>query len=94
MKSSYFTLLSLLCLLFFSASRSNGADKPNVVILFADDAGYADFGFQPDARPDMAQLTPHIDSIAKHGVRCSQGYPLWGPGSPGFVEKVKKKKKN
>ena len=35
------------------ASTTLAAQKPNIVVLFADDAGYADFGFQPDVREDM-----------------------------------------
>ena len=48
--------------------------QPNIVVLFSDDAGFADFGFQPNCRPDMKKLTPHIDSIAAHGVRFSNAY--------------------
>ena len=47
------------------------ADRPpNVVILLADDAGYADFSLHGKA----AFPTPRIDSIAAHGVRCTDGY--------------------
>ena len=28
----------------------------NVIVLFSDDAGYADFGFQPSVEADMAGL--------------------------------------
>lgn len=48
--------------------------KPNVIVLFADDAGYADFGFQSKAAPDLANRTPHIDSIARDGVTFSAAY--------------------
>ena len=47
---------------------------PNVVILYSDDAGYADFGFQPNCAQDMRGLTSNIDSIAKNGVRLSNAY--------------------
>jgi arylsulfatase A-like enzyme len=47
---------------------------PNVVLLFADDAGYADFGFQPEPAPALARLTPHIDTIAAAGVRFTNAY--------------------
>lgn len=56
------------------ATLSMAADKPNIVILFSDDAGYADFGFQPDCEQDMKKLTPHIDTIARDGVRLSNAY--------------------
>jgi hypothetical protein len=33
-------------LIAFPASAAGAADQPNIVILFADNAGYADFGFE------------------------------------------------
>ncbi|HEY7157369.1 MAG TPA: sulfatase-like hydrolase/transferase [Gemmataceae bacterium] len=51
---------------------SYGADtsKPNVLVILSDDVGYGEFGFQ-----DNPQIpTPHIDSIARHGVRFTNGY--------------------
>lgn len=51
-----------------------GDPPPNIVVLYSDDAGYADFGFQPNVRPEMAELTPNIDSIARDGVRFSAAY--------------------
>ena len=56
------------------ASRANRDVRPNIVLLFADDAGYADFGFQPHAAADMKSLTPHIDSIAEQGVQFGNAY--------------------
>ena len=52
-------------------SMGNGmaAREPNMVVLFADDSGYADFGFQEHARSIFKNLTPHIDGIAKAGAR-------------------------
>ena len=81
MKSVIPNFLSVVGLLAFSL-QSHDADKPNVVILFADDAGYADFGFQESARPDMARLTPHIDSIADSGARFTQAYVTGAVCSP------------
>jgi arylsulfatase A-like enzyme len=43
---------------------------PNIVILLADDLGYADIGFH--GLKDLA--TPHIDSVAAGGVRFTSGY--------------------
>ncbi len=53
-------------------------DPPNIVLLFTDDAGYADFGFQGGS--DHA--TPHIDSLAAQGVRFNQAYVTASVCSP------------
>ena len=47
---------------------------PNIVVLFADDAGYADFGFQEYPDPKVGKLTPQIDRIAREGVRFTDAY--------------------
>src|SRR6516165_9302636 len=60
------------------------ARKPNVIILLADDLGYADVGFQ--GCKDIP--TPNIDSIAKNGVRCTNGYvsgPYCSPTRAGLM---------
>jgi arylsulfatase A-like enzyme len=46
------------------------ADKPNVIIFYADDLGWGETGAQGNTQIP----TPHIDSIATNGVRCTQGY--------------------
>ncbi|MCP5523772.1 MAG: sulfatase-like hydrolase/transferase [Verrucomicrobiales bacterium] len=46
------------------------ADRPNFVLILADDLGYADVGFQ--GCRDIP--TPHIDSLAATGVRFTSGY--------------------
>ena len=38
--------------------------RPNILLILADDAGYADFGFQGST--DM--LTPNLDRLARGGV--------------------------
>ena len=44
--------------------------RPNFLIIYADDLGYGETGIQ--GCTDIP--TPHIDSIAKNGLRCTQGY--------------------
>lgn len=56
--------------------------RPNIILLYADDAGYADFGFQLHTDVAMAGLTPHIDSIAAGGVRFSNAYMSGAVCSP------------
>ncbi len=62
------------CLTVALLPASVVADQPNLVILYADDAGYADFGFQPQVAEDMRDLTPHIDTICRDGARFSNAY--------------------
>lgn len=60
------------------------ADKPNVVVLLADDLGYADVGFH--GCKDIP--TPNLDALAKAGVRCTNGYvsgPYCSPTRAGFL---------
>ena len=53
--------------LFWSASLF--AEKPNVIVILLDDMGYSDLGaFGGEVR------TPHIDGLAKNGLRFTQSY--------------------
>jgi arylsulfatase A-like enzyme len=58
--------------------------RPNVVVILADDLGYADLGCQ--GSPEVK--SPHIDSIAANGVRFTAGYvsaPQCCPSRAGLV---------
>ena len=58
---------------FLSAVAPGGAAEPpppNVLVIIADDLGWADLGCQ--GSKDIR--TPHIDRLAKGGVRCLDGY--------------------
>jgi hypothetical protein len=58
--------------------------KPNILVILADDLGYADLGCQGSA--DVK--TPHIDSLAAYGVRCTAGYvtaPQCSPSRAGLL---------
>ena len=44
--------------------------KPNVVVFFIDDMGYADLG----CYGGKLAPTPHCDSLTKNGVRFTDGY--------------------
>jgi arylsulfatase B len=60
------------------------ARRPNIVLLFADDLGYGELGCQ--GNPEIP--TPHIDSIARQGVRFTQGYvtaPFCSPSRAGIL---------
>jgi arylsulfatase A-like enzyme len=58
----------LFALLVTAAARA--AERPNIVLLVADDLGYGELGcYGGEEIP-----TPHIDSLAAGGVRFSDGY--------------------
>lgn len=60
------------------------AKKPNVLIILTDDTGWAEYGFQGNKQIP----TPNIDSIAKSGVRFTQGYvsgPYCSPTRAGLM---------
>ena len=60
------------------------ARRPNVIVIVADDLGYADLG----CHGSKDVKTPHIDSIAKNGVRFTHGYvtaPQCGPSRAGML---------
>ncbi len=58
-----------------SALEGRAAERPNIVILLADDAGYADFGFQNALTGQSTEFkTPNLDTLAQQGVRFSNGY--------------------
>ena len=77
-------LLSASLMATFADAQTIAARKPNIVILLADDMGYADVGFH--GCKDIP--TPNIDSLAKNGVRCSNGYvsgPYCSPTRAGLL---------
>ena len=53
-----------------AAQPARQANRPNILILLADDLGYADIG--ANGCKDVA--TPNIDSLANNGVRLTSGY--------------------
>lgn len=84
-------LLALLfaCLNVAWASAQNDAAKaaatlPNILLFLADDLGYADIGV--NGCKDIP--TPNLDSIAKNGVRFTDGYathPVCSPSRAGLM---------
>src|SRR5687768_10657822 len=58
--------------------------NPNVIFIVGDDMGYADVGFH--GCKDIP--TPHLDALAKSGVRCTNGYvsgPYCSPTRAGLL---------
>lgn len=58
--------------------------KPNVIVIMADDLGYADVSFNGSTEIP----TPNIDRIADNGVKFTSGYTTYcvcGPSRAGFI---------
>ena len=64
------SVLGAALLLLAASVSSDGAEKPNVIIFYADDLGWGETGCQGNKQIP----TPHIDSLASNGVRFTQGY--------------------
>ncbi len=82
------THILLTALLLAPQSALHAADapkqKPNIIVILADDLGYADLGCQGSKEV----LSPQIDSIAANGVRCTAGYvsaPQCCPSRAGLI---------
>ena len=58
------------------------AKKPNIVIIVADDLGWADVGFHSNRIP-----TPHLDRLAQEGVELDHFYvfPMCSPTRAGLM---------
>ena len=77
-------LLIAVTLLLPGVLFAEPGDRPNIVLLFADDAGYGDFGFQGSHH----FRTPHLDQLAKSGVRLNHFYvsgATCGPSRAGML---------
>jgi arylsulfatase A len=62
-------ILAILMAILLSATATSAAERPNVVILLADDLGYKDIGC--DGGPVK---TPTLDGLAANGVRFTDFY--------------------
>lgn len=66
-------------------SALTAAEKPNIIVIFTDDHGYADLscvGTEKDVK------TPHLDRLAAEGVRFTDGYvtaPQCSPSRAGLL---------
>ena len=84
MKNIYTFLFLYITVISCSSVINENTELPNVIIILADDLGYADVGF--NGSKDIK--TPHIDDIAKNGVVFSEGYvsyPVCGPSRAGLI---------
>jgi arylsulfatase A-like enzyme len=74
---------ALLSLLYLAAASLAHAEKPNVVVFLADDAGWGDYSHSGNQQI----ATPNIDSIAKSGVSLDRFFvqPVCSPTRAEFL---------
>jgi arylsulfatase A-like enzyme len=83
MRLSLFALPLAAALVLLPLADAQAA-RPNILIIVGDDMGYADIGVH--GCQDIP--TPHLDSLAKNGVRCTSGYvsgPYCSPTRAGLM---------
>ena len=69
-----------LLLLFVLCSTAFSADKPNILVILADDLGYGDVHCN---NPERGKIpTPNIDKLASQGMRFTDGHSSSGVCSP------------
>ena len=79
MKVFRFGVASFCCAIFLVANETTASaqaklesaaeERPNIIIILADDLGWADVGYHGS---DIE--TPHIDRLAKEGVKLNRFY--------------------
>jgi len=65
-------LCAILLSVFPALGQAAAAEKPNIIVIMADDLGYGDIGCY-GAKPKNIK-TPHIDKLAANGLRFTSGY--------------------
>ena len=53
----------------FSTTSSRAAERPNIIVILSDDMGFSDIGCYGGEIE-----TPHLDRLAKNGLRFTQFY--------------------
>ena len=74
MKNSYLLLSAICC----AGCASETAEKPNVIVILADDLGFGDVS----AYGSATIHTPHIDKLANEGVCFTNGYATSATSTP------------
>jgi arylsulfatase A-like enzyme len=67
MSTRYLILLALLCAF---ATPAPAEERPNIVLIMADDLGYSELG----SYGQKLIQTPHLDQLAKEGMRFTRNY--------------------
>ena len=66
------------CALAADAQSKKSNDKPNVIIIYADDLGYGDL----QCYGAKNVKTPNVDRLAAHGVRFTNAHAIASTSTP------------
>jgi arylsulfatase A-like enzyme len=69
----------LLCGWLMCLTPLLAVDRPNIIVILADDQGFGDLGAN---NPQSKIATPHLDALAKGGVRFTDGHTSSGVCTP------------
>ncbi len=69
----------LISALLFSACAETEPNRPNIIIIYADDMGYGDLNCQ---NPNSKIPTPNLDKLASEGMRFTDAHSSSGICSP------------
>lgn len=87
------TIFLVFAMAFGAASAAVAAQRPNVIIVLADDLGYGDVGWtHRQTRQGPAIATPNLDRLAREGVRLSAHYaaaPVCAPSRASLLTGVR-----
>ncbi len=91
---SVFTLLMMYGLMTPIAHAQTQGTRPNIIVILADDLGYADVGFNRDSSfpADRGIIpTPNLDELAEAGIICTNAHvthPFCGPSRTSIMTGV------
>ena len=71
-------MMVVFALLACLPTMAGAEDRPNFVLIFADDQGWKDVGYQSDGK----FLTPNIDGLARDGMVFTDAYAASGNCAP------------
>ena len=74
-----YAIISILCFLVLSCQTEETEQKPNIIIILADDYGYMDSQAYAqhtlgNSKEEMFYETPNIDRLVAEGIAFDQAY--------------------
>ena len=67
------------CVIGLATFAAGAAQRPNIVLLYADDMGWGDLAIQ---NPDSKIPTPHLDQLTREGARFTDAHSSSGVCTP------------